>query len=58
VQIDRVMETSIGKLIVCDPSPRVAERAGTLISIYFEQRHQRHELEAETATSYSQPKKL
>jgi hypothetical protein len=35
----------------------VAEIAGTLISVYFEQRQQRHKLEAETAASYGQPKK-
>jgi hypothetical protein len=35
----------------------VAEIAGNLISVYFEQRQQRHKLEAETAASYGQPKK-
>jgi hypothetical protein len=52
-----VKETIIGKLVVCDPLPRVAEIAGTLISVYFEQRLQRHKLEAETTASYGQPKK-
>ena len=35
----------------------MAEIAGNLISVYFEQRQQRHKLEAETAAPYGQPKK-
>jgi uncharacterized protein involved in exopolysaccharide biosynthesis len=49
VQLDRVMDTDVGQLVVRGQSPRVAEIAQTLVDVYFEQRRKRHELEAQDA---------
>src|SRR6185312_14537307 len=49
VQLEPLAETNTGKLIVKGPSPRVAEIANTIVSVYFEQRRNRHVQEAEDA---------
>ena len=49
VQLDRVMETNIGRLIVRGPTPRVAEIANTIVAVYLDQRRQRQVREAEAA---------
>jgi uncharacterized protein involved in exopolysaccharide biosynthesis len=49
VRLDPVPDTTLGKLSVRGPSPRVAEIANTIVAVYLEQRRNHHIAEADDA---------
>jgi uncharacterized protein involved in exopolysaccharide biosynthesis len=49
VRLEPISETNLGRLMVKGPTPRVAEIANTIVSVYLEQRRNDHIKEADDA---------
>ena len=49
VKLDPVQETDLGNLTVAGPTPRVADMANMVVTVYMEQRRNRHMQEAQEA---------
>ncbi len=49
VAVDAVSDSSVGRLVVRGPTPRVAEIANTLVAVYLEMRIERQRREADNA---------